>query len=102
MDYLLKYDVVNLNEIKTDLQVFLPGYESYMNYDKRNPHRGGTCVLIMQHLCKNVTELHITIKDQVWLKLSCVPCIIYGFGYVPPSVSPYFDYALLCSIQKKI
>lgn len=43
---LVQYDIIALNEVKTHLPVCLPGYVSYMSYDKDNSHRGGTTVLV--------------------------------------------------------
>ena len=43
-----------------------------------------------------------SIVDQVWLSLKCVPGVLFGFSYVPPSDSPYFDHSLLSAIQEKL
>ena len=99
---LLNYDVIGLYEIKTPLSVSFPGYVSYISRDANNPHRGGTCVLIKQHLSCYVTELDATITDQVWFKFKCIPDVLFGFCYVPPSDSPYFSLTLLSNIQEKI
>lgn len=39
------YDIC-LNEIKTNLPVFFPGYTSYVSCDKENYNRGGSCALV--------------------------------------------------------
>ena len=36
------YDIVCLNEIKTNLPISFPGYVSYVSYDRANGNRGGT------------------------------------------------------------
>lgn len=99
---LLNYDVICLYEIKTPLSVSFPGYVSYISRDANNPHRGGTCVLIKQHLNCYVAELDVTCTDQVWFKLKCIPDVLFGFCYVPPPDSPYFSLTLLSNIQEKI
>lgn len=44
------YGIICLNEIKTSLPVFLPGYASCVSYDKEHYNRGGTCVFIRNSL----------------------------------------------------
>ncbi len=91
---LLNYDVIALYEIKASLPVSFPGYVSYVSRDVNNPHREGTCVMIKQHLNCDVIGLDVSIIDQVWFKLKCVPDVLFGFCYVPPPYSPYFSLAL--------
>lgn len=89
-------------EIKAPFPVSFPGYVFYISRDVSNPHMGGTCVLIKQHLHCCVTNVYVTITDQVWFKLKCVPDVLLGFCCLPPPDSPYFSLALLISIQEKI
>ena len=49
-EMLKHYDIISLNEIKTPLSVSYPGYVSIPSRDSSNPSRGGTCVLIKNHL----------------------------------------------------
>ena len=95
-------DVICLYEIKTPLPVSFPGYVSYVSRDQRNPHRGGTCVLVKQCLDSQMSEVDVAIVDQVWFKLRCVPGVVFGFCYVPSSDSPYFNHVLLSSVQEKV
>ncbi|CAL4124081.1 unnamed protein product, partial [Meganyctiphanes norvegica] len=67
-----------------------------------NGNRGGTCVFIHQYLNKYVFDVDVSIADQVWFKLKCIPGVLFGSCYVPPSDSIYFSYAQLSSIQEKI
>ena len=96
------YDIICLNEIKTSLSVSFPGYVSYISFDKSNSNRGGTCVLIKQYLKMYIFDVDVSIADQVWFKLKCVPGVLFGACYVPPSDSQYFNYSQLSSIQEKI
>ena len=80
------YDIVCLNEIKTSLPVSFPGYVSYISLDKKNGNRGGTCVFIKQYLKMYVFDADLSITDQVWFKLKCVPGILFGACYVPPLI----------------
>ena len=72
-----------------------------MSYGKENGNRGGTCVFIKHWLNKYMFDVDISIADQVWFRLKCVPGVLFGSCYVPPSDSLYFDYAQISSIQEK-
>ena len=95
------YDIVSLNEIKTPLSISCPGYKSITSRDSNNPNRGGTCVLIKNKLSSQVTQVDISKPDQVWLKLKCQPGILFGFIYIPPHDSFYFNEASFSYIQEK-
>ena len=99
---LKEYDIINLNEIKTPLQVSYPGYVSIPSRDNKNPNRGGTCVLIKNYLSSQVTQVDISRPDQVWLQLKCQPGVLFGFLYIPPHDSPYFSESSFSYIQEKI
>ena len=99
---LQEFDIVSINEIKTPRFVSLPGYVSYISRDRNNPHRGGTCVFIKHHLSQFVTDVDVSIVDQVWFKLSCATGVLFGCCYVPPPDSPYFSYASFSSMQAKL
>lgn len=100
--FLRNYDVVCLNEIKTRLPVAFPGFVSFVSFDKENGNRGGTCVLVRDYLSRYLYDIDMSIADQVWFRLNCVPCVLFGACYVPPSDSSYFDYTQLSSIQEKV
>ena len=102
MEMMQYYDIVSLNEIKTSLPVLFPGYVSYISCDKDYAHRGGTCVLIKQHLNRYVLDVDVSIVDQVWFRLACVPGVLFGCCYVPPPDSPYYDQTSFSSMQAKI
>ena len=96
------YDIVSLNEIKTPLSISCPGYKSITSRDSNNPNRGGTCVLIKNKLSSQVTQVDISKPDQVWLKLKYQPGILFGFIYIPPHDSFYFNAASFSYIQEKL
>ena len=54
-DFLLQYDIICLNEVKTPLRVCLPGYVSYMSNSKVSPHRVGTVVMIKNYLAQSTS-----------------------------------------------
>ena len=49
-----------------------------------------------------IFDVDLSIADQVWFKLKCVPGVLFGACYVPPSDSDYFRYSQLSSIQEKV
>lgn len=99
---LSKFDIISLNEIKTPLAVSFPGYVSYISIDKNHSQRGGTCVFVKHYLSAYVLSVDTSITDQVWIQFRCFPGVLFGFCYVPPSDSPYFDRFLVSKIQEKV
>ena len=96
------YDLISLNEIKTPLKISCPGHISITSRNMSNPHRGGTCVLIKNQLFPQVTDVDLSKPDQVWLRIRCVPGILFGFVYIPPSDSSYFSETSFSDIQEKL
>ncbi len=95
-------DIVCLCEVKTNLNVSVPGFVCYASIDQGSAHRGGVCVLIKTHLYQYVVEVDTKIQDQVWMKLKCFPGVLFGFCYIPPPDSQYFDLASFSFIQERV
>ena len=100
-ELLLKFDVIGLNEIKTNERVSVPGFVTYKS-GECDDNRGGTAVLVKQHLHQCVMSVDTSMKDQIWLRLSLLSDVILGFIYVPPSDSQYFNPNSFSFIQEKI
>ncbi len=98
----LKYDIISLNEIKTDLCVSLPGYVGFKSVKMNSAHRGGTIVLVKSYLSSHVICVDNNTEEQVWLQLRCVPQVTFGFCYIPPSDSPYYSYYSFAALQEKL
>ena len=49
-----------------------------------------------------MTDVDTRIPYQVWLRLRCVPEVLFGFVYIPPSDSPYFSETSISAIQEKL
>ena len=97
-----QYDIISLNEIKTPLEFTCPGYVSITSRDIENPSRGGICVLIRNSLSSQVTNIDVSKPDQIWLQLKCQPGTLFGFLYIPPHDSPYYNESSFSHIQEKL
>ncbi len=93
--------MVFLNEIKTSIRFSVPGFAVYYSNNK-NPHRGGTALLLKNRWVTEITWMDVDTEGQIWLRLSCLPDVTIGGCYIPPSDSPYYDASLFASIQARI
>ena len=98
----MKYDVIGLNEVKTNERVSLPGYVCYRNTGRIDGHKDGTVVLVKRCLQASVMSVDFAMKDRIWLKLSVLSTVLLGFVYVPPIDSQYFNPNNFSYIQEKI
>ena len=103
-DFLSEYDVISLNETKTPLDVNIPGYISYKSkgVTGRASLRGGTVVLVRNNLASQVYNIDCTMLDQVWFQLKCIPFVLFGFCYIPPTDSTYFSHQLFAYLRDKM
>ena len=97
---LVQYDIISLNEVKNNSRLSFPGYISYASAMSDGGHRGGTVVMVSRRL--QVEYVDVSTVDQVWLRLASIPRVIFGFCYVPPADSPYFNPILFSAIQEKV
>ena len=88
LSLICQYDIISLNEIKTELCVSLPGYVGYRKTQKNAVHRGGTIVFAKNCLSRYASSVDLGVDDQVWLKLQCASSVLFGLCYVPPNDSP--------------
>lgn len=102
LTWLCQYDIISLNEVKTDLSISLPGYVAFRKIKNDSLHRGGTIVFIRNCLSHYVSCVDVSVDDQVWLSLECVPKILFGFCYVPPTDSPYFSHFSFAAIHERV
>lgn len=96
------FDIIALSEVKTTLPVCLPGYVSYRSKPVGTSDRGGVVVLIRNSLSVYVHGIDASTVDQLWLRLSCIEGIMFGFCYVPPCESQYYSHDAFATIQEKI
>lgn len=57
----MQYDIIGLNEEKTDMQISFPRYIAYKSVTKAPGQRGGTVVLVKRYLKPQVVYV-----EQVW------------------------------------
>ena len=77
--------MVGLYEVKTSLNISFAGYVSYSNINRDRAHRGGTAVLVRNHLVNLIASVDMEASDQIWITFHKAPNINFGFCYAPPS-----------------
>ncbi|MPC08434.1 hypothetical protein E2C01_001021 [Portunus trituberculatus] len=58
--------------------------------------------MVKNYLAQSAMNVDTSTADQVWLQFPCVPGVVFGCCYIPPSDSPYFSHSSFASIQDKI
>ena len=103
-NFLSFYDIICLNEIKTPCNIVFSGYIAYRSKHVSGAasRRGGTIVFIKNYLANYVYNIDIGIVDQVWFQLHCVPGVMFGACYIPPSDSTYFTPQAFASLHEKM
>lgn len=86
--FLNDYDIVSINEVKTPLSLTLPGCKCYESINVQEAQRGGTAVFVKNFLTSFIPSVDNSMPDQVWVHLSCMVGVVFGFCYVPPCDSP--------------
>ena len=73
-EILLHYDIVAINEAKTNLSVCLPGNFAYRSdTNQESSRRGGTVVLVKNWLVEHVSSVDTSSADAVWMKFHVIP-----------------------------
>ena len=58
--------------------------------------------MIRNCLANQVYNIDNTMVDQVWFQSKCIPAVLFGFCYVPPMDSSYFNHQLFANLHEKI
>ena len=99
-EWVLKHDIVLLSETKSDVKFTVSGYK--VIYGKTiNAHRGGVALLVRNALFKYITDIDVTVIDQIWFRLTSMPSVLFGGCYVTPSDSPYYEENSIANILGK-
>ena len=103
-NFLSNYDIVSLNEVKTPMYISMPGYVSFKSnlVSGVASRRGGTVVMVRNYLSQQVYNVDSSMTDQVWFQLRCVPDVMFGFCYVPPTDSSYFTHESFVNLHEKM
>lgn len=99
---LCEFDIIALSEVKTTLPVCLPGYVAYQGKTVGTADRGGLVVLVKNSLSAFVHSVDVSTGDQVWLQVSVIEGVMFGFCYVPPCDSQYYSHDAFVAIQERI
>ena len=59
-------------------------------------------VCIKNWLSLLVTDVDVSIGDQVWVKFSNIQHVLFVFCYIPPCDSQYYSHETFASIQEKL
>ena len=72
--------------------IYVPGYIVLCGNDILTTTKwGGTALLVKNNMAEYICDIDITCCDQIWLRVSFMPNMIFGGCYIPPSDSPYYD-----------
>ena len=96
-NFMLDYDIVCLNETKTDQKFDLPVYQTYLSRGD-NRHRGGCAVLVKSYLNKMLCHMNWNNADLVVFKFQFIP-ITFIAAYIPRHDSPYFSDDIIASVN---
>ncbi len=99
---LSEFDIIALSEVKTTLHVRLPGYVTYQGKTVGTVDRGGLVVLVKNSLNVFLHSVDISIGDQVWLQVSIIKGVMFGFCYVPLCDSKYYSHDAFIANQERI
>ena len=100
LSWLLKHDVIFLNETKTNVDFCVPGYKVIIGKSE-NANRGGVAFLIRNSLCEDITCVDVSYHEQIWVRFSFLPQVVFGGCYVPPSDSMYYTDEDFAHIQSR-
>ena len=65
-------------------------------------HRGGCALLIRNCIAKHIARIETPSTECIFLKLKCLPNVIFAACYLPPSDSPYHTWAPISEIQEQM
>ena len=94
-----QHDVIFLYELRSNSSFTVPGFHVYMNAERRG---GGIAVLIRNQIISTVTKIDLTIYNQCWLEMKCLPGIAIAGCYFPPPDSPYHSLEDIARLQCRI
>lgn len=101
-NYLCQFDIICLNEIKTDTPFTVPGYNPVLSTANNHYHRGGCAVLIKSTFAADINNIDCSRADRISFELRSVSNTVFICIYVPPANSPYFSFDNLAWIRGQI
>ena len=58
--------------------------------------------MVKNYLANQVYNIDKSTINQVWFHLRCIPSVMFGFCYIPPTDSVYFSHQLFANLKDKI
>lgn len=102
-NYICKFDVIFLCEVKSNLNFHVPGYRTFFNINAaENANTGGVALLIRNCLLSLIKSIDIAEANQIWFEFIHVPNVIFGGIYVYPSNCLYYDDNIFAICQANI
>lgn len=89
--YILKYDIVLLSEVKTNVPFNVPGFHCYFNNSGANRHRGGCALLVKNCLVNDLASVNLSNSERIVFSFKSVPDVTFICCYIPPSDSAYYN-----------
>ena len=100
IEWLYERDIIFLCELKTDIQISVPGFRVIQSHTE-NPIRGGAALLVRNYLYEYVIDVDLSEFDQIWFRLLQFPTVLFGACYIPPAESKYYHDSNHAFIQAK-
>ena len=102
MTFMNEFDIVCLNEIRTDYQFSAAGFKCIRSRVMPGENtRGGVAVLFKNKLWDYVCDI-TCVKDQVWFSLMPLQDFRFGALYISPRDSPFYSCESLSTIQEQL
>ena len=101
IQFLHKFDIICLHEIKTPLTIHLPGYVAYRGTGE-NMHRGGSAVLIKNALARHISQIRTPTPECIIMNFKHLPDTTLATCYIPPSDSQYHSWAPVAEVQEEM
>ena len=99
----MHYDIIFLAELKTDGDLYVPGFKYKRCPPKeRYVNRGGLCAFIKDSLMPLVKDCLFDGDDAIWINMEPLNKLVVAGMYIPPSDSPYYTDDLFATVQMRL
>ena len=95
------YDVIWLSELKTKLDVHLPGFKCFRNTSRDSNH-SGIGLSIRYNLVDQVRFIRFDRDDGICVSFTNMRSVVFGGCYIPTSSSSYFKESTFSRLNSRI